>query len=302
MSTQFELRATVTDELADALENHFLENEWMHWGILQKELHDPYEVFGIFSDSHSAYAALSDLRSVFPELPKKFAEKTLEDTDWQNAYKEFLKPWSDRQLHWVPLWERNTYVAPANAICVYLDSGMAFGTGAHETTRLCARRLLDYYETHSSALEKRQIVDAGCGSGILALSAASLGFENVSGFDIDPEATVVCLKNASENPHITTPQFKTADLETGLKDQQADLLLANIQTNILIPFSPQLVQSVRPSGTLTLSGILTSEVEIVRAHYEAEFGRLFPKTGFDVDSRQDGEWSDLNFQLSTKQH
>ena len=302
MSTQFELRATVSDELADALENHFLENEWIHWGILQKELHDPYEVFGIFSDSDSAHAALSDLRAAFPELPEEFTETTLEDTDWQNAYKEFLKPWSDRQLHWVPLWERNTYTAPANAICVYLDSGMAFGTGAHETTRLCARRLLDYYEAHRDSTDTLQIVDAGCGSGILALSAAALGFENVIGFDIDPEAIAVCLKNASENPHITTPQFKTADLNTGLNDKQADLILANIQTDILIPFSLQLVQSVCPSGTLTLSGILTAEVETVRAHYEAEFGRVYPETALDVDSRQDGEWSDLNFRLSAKQN
>jgi ribosomal protein L11 methyltransferase len=177
---------------------------------------------------------------------------------------------------------------------------MAFGTGAHETTRLCAHRLLNYYESHGEYLDKSQIIDAGCGSGILALSAAALGFKNVSGFDIDPEAIVVCLKNASENPHITRPDFRTADLENGLKNTRADLLLANIQTDVLIPYSQQLVQSVSPSGTLVLSGILTKEVEQVRTRYMSEFARLYSEKMIDVDSRQDGEWSDLQFKIAAK--
>ena len=300
MSTQFELRAPVADALAVALEEYFLESEWIDWGIMQKELHDPYEVFGIFPDIDTAHAALEKLRRIFPELPEKFAEKTIEDSDWQNAYKEFLKPWHDRQLHWIPLWERDTYTAPEGAVCVYLDSGMAFGTGAHETTRLCARRLLDYYEAHRNQLSKSQVIDAGCGSGILALSAAALGFKNVSGFDIDPEATVVCLKNASENPHIATPEFRTADLENGLTNTRADLLLANIQTDILIPFSQRLVQSISPTGTLVLSGILTKEVEQVRTHYTNEFTRMHPGEVINIDSREDGEWSDLQFQASAR--
>ena len=300
MSIQFELRAPVADDLAAALEEYFLESEWIDWGIMQKELHDPYEVFGIFPDVDTAHKALAKLRCVFPELPEKFAEKTIEDSDWQNAYKEFLKPWSDRRLHWIPLWERDTYTAPEDAVCVYLDSGMAFGTGAHETTRLCAHRLFNYYETQSGYLDKLQVIDAGCGSGILALSAAALGFKNVSGFDIDPEAIVVCLRNVGENPHITRPDFRTADLENGLKSTQADLLLANIQTDVLIPYSQQLVQSISPSGILVLSGILTKEVEQVRTHYMSEFARLYSGKMIDVDSRQDGEWSDLQFQVAAK--
>ena len=300
MSTQFELRAPITNELAVSLEDYFLENEWIDWGIMQKELQDPYEVFGIFSDLNAARMALSKLRSAFPELPENFTERTFEEADWQNAYKEFLKPWKDRQLHWVPLWERDTYSVPEDAICIYLDSGMAFGTGAHETTRLCARRLLDFHESHRDALDKSRVVDAGCGSGILTLSAAALGFKNVSGFDIDPEAITVSLKNASENPHIRTPDFSTADLESGLKELQADLLLANIQTNILIPFSLPLVQSIHSSGTLVLSGILTKEIETVRNHYISTLDTTHPTKKIHVDSRQDGEWCDLQFKLSSR--
>lgn len=299
MTTQFELRTVISDELAHTIEDYFLENELINWGILRKEPQDPFELFGIFPDADTAQKALAELRIVFPELPERFTEKIIENTDWQNAYKAFLKPWSDRLLHWIPLWERETYTTPEDAACVYLDSGMAFGTGAHETTRLCARRLLDYYETHRDSLDKRRLIDAGCGSGILAMSAAALGFKTVSGFDIDPEAIAVCKQNADENPHITLPQFSTSDLESGLRGQQADLVLANIQTDVLIPFRAHLVQSVVAPGALVLSGILTREVESVRTEYTAAFAKLRPETTIDVDSRQDGEWSDLQFLLST---
>lgn len=298
MNTQFKLHATVSNELADALESYFLENELMDWGLLQKERHDPYEVFGIFPDSDTAYEALAELRAAFPELPENITGKIIADSDWQNAYKDFLKPWNDRLLHWIPLWERETYSAPAGAACVYLDSGMAFGTGAHETTRLCARRLIDYHEAPVRSLATCRLIDAGCGSGILALSAAALGFKDVSAFDIDPEAIAVCQKNADENPHLRAPQFTIADLEKGLHGERADLVLANIQTDILIPFRFQLVQSVTSSGILVLSGILNHEAESVRTHYETEFARLHPETTVQIDSRQDGEWSDLQFRLA----
>ncbi len=300
MSTQFEIRAIISDELAETIDSYFLENELINWGIMQKELNDPYEVFGIFPDSNSAHQALSKLRTAFPELPENFTEKVIEDADWQNAYKEFLKPWKDRLLHWIPLWERDAYSAPAGSACVYLDSGMAFGTGAHETTRLCARRLLDYREINVQSLDEPEVIDAGCGSGILALSATALGFKKVVGFDIDPEAIVVCHSNAAENPQLKIPGFRVADLEKGLHGQQADLVLANIQTDILIPFRSHLVKSVTASGTLVLSGILNKELELVRTDYTAEFAKLRPEMTIDVDSRQDGEWSDLQFKLSKK--
>ena len=180
---------------------------------------------------------------------------------------------------------------------VYLDAGMAFGTGAHETTRLCARRLLDYLESNQEQLEALEIIDAGCGSGVLALSAAALGFKNILGFDFDPEAIRVCHKNAQENKHIPAVQFEVADLEKGLNGRQADLLMANIQTDVLIPHSDPVVTGVKSGGTLALSGILTKELDEVRSHYETQFAKLRAEDKITVHSRQDGEWADLLFIL-----
>ncbi|MGB1127274.1 MAG: 50S ribosomal protein L11 methyltransferase [Opitutales bacterium] len=296
MSTQTELRAIVPAELADLLEAYFFETETAYWGVMQRERDDPYEVFGFFPDEATAGAELAELRREFPELPDDFALRTIHEADWQNAYKEFVKPWNDRQLHWIPLWERDTVTPPEGDVAVYLDAGMAFGTGAHETTRLCARRLLDYLETASKALSEIELIDAGCGSGILALSASALGVKRVFGFDFDPEAIRVCHENIQYNPQIPPVDFDVAALEQGLKGRKADLVLANIQTDVLIPHSDDLVQAVQAGGTLALSGILIKELELVRKHYATRFADLRNEK-ITIDSREDGEWADLCIQL-----
>lgn len=298
MSDLIELRAGIADALVDPLEAHFSETESPYWGIMQKEINDPYEVFGIFPDEATAGRELDALRAEFRELPEHFKQTPIVDADWQNAYKEFVKPWSDRQLHWIPLWERDAISPPANHAVVYLDAGMAFGTGAHETTRLCAGRLLDYLDEHPDALTAHEVIDAGCGSGVLALSAAALGFTQIYAFDFDPEAITVCHSNARENPHLKVPRFAVADLEAGFSEGcQADLVLANIQTDVLLPHCNPLINGVKASGCLALSGILEKERDQVRAHYAKEFARQRPEVTVSVDSRSDGEWSDLLFKL-----
>ena len=299
MSKQVELRAGIPEEMADPLEDYFCETESPYWGIMQKEVTDPYELFGIFPDEATASGALAVLRKDFKSLPIDFELAEIVDTDWQNAYKEFVKPWSDRQLHWIPLWERKNLTAPKGSAVVYLDAGMAFGTGAHETTRLCARRLLDYLETHPDALETDDVIDAGCGSGVLALSASALSFQKIYGFDFDPEAITVCHSNSAENTHLVKPEFVVADLEKGFAGgRQGNLVLANIQTDVLIPYCDPLVRGVKAGGTLALSGILTKELDQVRTHFLKQFAAQRPEAGIAIDSREDGEWGDLLFTLS----
>lgn len=283
----------------EPLEAHFCETETPYWGIMQKEITDPYELFGIFPDENTADAELNTLRGEFKELPEDFELTEIVDADWQNAYKEFVKPWSDRQLHWIPLWERETIQAPPDSAVVYLDAGMAFGTGAHETTRLCARRLIDYLEANPDSTARHAIIDAGCGSGVLALSASALGFKNIYAFDFDPEAITVCHSNARENSHLPKPEFAVADLEAGFAgDRQGDLVLANIQTDVLIPHCTPLIHGVKSDGILALSGILTKELSQVRDHYAAEFAKQRPEVNLTIDTREDGEWADLRFILS----
>ena len=92
MSYQIELRAEITDKLLELLCDYFLETESVNWGVIQGQIQDPYYVFGIFPDSIAANEALKILRSEFPNLPNKFVETKVKTADWQNAYKQYIKP------------------------------------------------------------------------------------------------------------------------------------------------------------------------------------------------------------------
>jgi ribosomal protein L11 methyltransferase len=175
-------------------------------------------------------------------------------------------------------------VLPAGDEVLWLDPGMAFGTGNHETTRLVVERLIQFARENGVT---GGVIDAGCGSGILALSAAKLGFPSVSAFDNDPEAVRVSGENARLNGLAGRVEFYLGDLITGLRDRQAALLLANIQANLLMDFARELCGAVRPRGRLVLSGILSAELEQVRSKF------LEVTSGWPTESKIKGEWADL---------
>jgi ribosomal protein L11 methyltransferase len=208
----------------------------------------------------------------------------LADQDWTDSYKAHFKAWQFGHLHWVPIWEREAFVLPEGELVLWLDPGMAFGTGNHETTRLVVERLVQVADKNGI---RGRVIDAGCGSGILALSAVKLGFTQVAAFDNDPLAVDVSRTNAELNGLAGRVDFYTGNLITGLAGRQAELVLANIQADVLIKFAPQLVAAVAPQGVLVLSGILASELAQVRAMFE-----VLPSI-WKTESRVMGEWSDL---------
>jgi len=206
------------------------------------------------------------------------------DTNWKESYKIHFKAWKFGELNWVPVWERDTFVLPAGEQVLWLDPGMAFGTGNHETTRLVVERLVDYKQRNGA---KGRVLDAGCGSGILALSAIKLGFNDVAGFDNDGVAVQVSEANAGLNAMAGAARFFVGDLVTGLAGHQAELVLANIQADVLVHHSRELVAAVAPGGELVLSGILAGEADRVAT----AFAGIVPD--WRSDSREMGEWSDL---------
>jgi ribosomal protein L11 methyltransferase len=134
------------------------------------------------------------------------------------------------------------------------------------------------------------VIDAGCGSGILALSASLLGFKDVYGFDNDPEAVRVSMENAAANGLANHVRFETADLATGLAGRSAEIVLANIQADILKRNVEPLLGAVVPGGALILSGILAIEHESVRTTFAAA------APGWRSQARTMGEWSDLQLE------
>ena len=291
-----ELRLSIETSLAAELEAFFCEDYQQCWMLEENWKTGEQFLRGYFETEEDLSAAFGALRETFPALGSSPVISELADRDWREAYKLHFKPWHDRGLHWVPVWERDSYPLPEGDQIVYLDPGMAFGTGNHETTRLCVRRLLDARDTWGDVVPQRSVIDAGCGSGILAISARKLGFAPVYGFDLDPDSVSISLDNERLCDLEGTIEFRWADLVEGLNGRSADLLLVNILANVLCDHAALLVASVRPGGWLVLSGILAREVEQVHAVF-AEV--IAARTGQcpAMDSRTDGDWADLLYQL-----
>lgn len=282
----------ISAAMAEILDVYFEESEIIGWSIHQDALTGDYRLLGHFESQEMADDAWVALKTVFSTLPESCETQVLQPESWQEAYKVYLQPWSYHELHWVPAWEWDNYKLPEGHVALKLDPGMAFGTGSHETTRLVAQRLLRLKHDLSKEAAKVHVLDAGCGSGILALSAYLLGFGHVKGFDIDPEAVRISQENRDLNA--ISPEavhFYTAGLPGGLMGKPVDCLLANIQTEILIPQAQSLIEAIAPSGALILSGILNKEIATVIEAYkplaEAHWGQ------FELDSQSMGEWSDL---------
>ncbi len=298
-----ELRTAVTAPMIDQLEEWLNELSRCPWGLTTDPTGTACELFGYFEDAEAARVAWENLRAAFPALPDQPKKATLDDRDWKEAYKAHLRPWSHGDLHWVPVWMRDEYPLPPGHTRLLFDAGLAFGTGDHPTTRLMAQRLLEFRDTRGrKKISDARIIDAGCGSGILALSAALLGGRNVFGFDRDPEAITVSRENLSANGLAPTAvELVHAGIEAALQGRRADLLLANIQADVLALHADDLATAILPGGTLAMSGILAAEVRDVRTAFEPILTRLW---NFEVPdeleafgrSRVMGDWCDLVFQ------
>lgn len=287
-----ELRMPVDPALADELEEHFCMDHQQCWMLHENWQTHKHELRGFFECREDADTELEKLREHFPALAGMPELRELADRDWKEAYKLHFKPWHERGLHWVPVWEKDGYELPPGEEIVYLDPGMAFGTGNHETTRLCVRRLLDARDDWAGDLPRKTVIDAGCGSGILAISARKLGFREIFAFDNDPDSVRISLDNARLCEVEGRIAFQWADLQEGLQGRSADLLLANILSPVLCAHAGLLVAAVRPGGRLVLSGILDREKQEVHATFAEALGQ----PGLPLDSRTDGDWADLCYQ------
>ncbi|AHF90849.1 ribosomal protein L11 methyltransferase [Opitutaceae bacterium TAV5] len=297
MSALYEIKTAIRPEAADAVDDILLELGVEGWSLLQDVIVNRAWIVGIFlSDSEAeARARWQELAPLVRDIaaPEEPAIRALADQDWRDSYKAHFHPWQFGRLHWVPVWERDRYTLPAGDGAIWLDPGLAFGTGNHETTRLCVERLVRQAEAYAAAaadgsgLDGRRVIDAGCGSGILALSAARLGFREVDAFDNDPEAIRVSRENAALNELAGAVRFYEGDLVSGLAGRTADIVLANIQADVLMRFVKPLVGAVAPGGLLVLSGILAHENEQVRAAFAPATG------GWRTEHRVMGEWSDV---------
>jgi len=183
----------------------------------------------------------------------------LSEEDWAHSWKKYYKPikTGDR-LVIVPVWE--TYEAKEGEITVLMDPGMAFGTGTHETTRLCAAMLEKF------TVPGCKVLDVGCGSGILAICASKLGAESCFACDIDPQAVKVAVENTVLND---TPNVKCAvsDLLKQVEKTEGgyDVVVANIVADIIIRLAPDVREYMSQNAVFIVSGIIEERADEVIA-------------------------------------
>lgn len=186
--------------------------------------------------------------------------ETLEDRAWE---REWLKDFRPMRFG-TRLWICPTAYAPPepDAVNIVLDPGLAFGTGTHPTTALCLERL------DGANLTGRDVIDYGCGSGILAIAAAKLGARRVWAVDNDPQALLATRDNAARNG---VERLIEACAPDGLLVTPVDFLVANILAGPLVSLASRLAGLVRPGGALALSGILADQERDIRAAYAPWF-------------------------------
>lgn len=281
-----EARMEIVPAAAGIVEERLLEREAVDWSVHEDVLLGRAWIIGIFSTATEAKTSSAQLQAALPTgtVAGKMELRELPESEWRDSYKAHFHAWQFGRLHWVPVWERNSFRLPENDAVLWLDPGLAFGTGNHETTRLCVERLVEFAQRNGTA---GRVIDAGCGSGILALSAARLGFGNVLGFDSDPEAVRVSEENAVLNELEGRVAFFVGDVAGSLRGVQAELVMANILADVLIRHAKELTEAIAPGGTLALSGILAAECKEVRTAF------LACASGWAQESRTMSEWSDL---------
>ena len=207
---------------------------------------------------------LEEMRTFMEMGDLEIEESQTEDVDWVNNWKKFFKPIRlDEQIVIKPTWE-TLEDQTEDMIVVEIDPGTAFGTGSHETTRLCIGQLKKYMK------DGDEILDAGSGSGILSFVCNKLGAKHVLGIDIDPIAVDVAGENRDVN-HIPAEavEFKCGNV---LEDQKLvesiganyDIVVANILADVIIPMSAVVQKFMKDDGIFISSGIINIKEDEVR--------------------------------------
>ncbi len=216
-------------------------------------------------------ALVQTLEQRYPEM--EVVVESQENKDWMEEWKKGFHAFKLYDKFWiVPSWEK----APEGVEPIFIDPGMAFGTGTHETTQICSE--LIYKDLQSNDI--KSLIDVGTGTGILAFVAYKMGVLNVMGTDNDREA----IRVAKENADINKVEMRLTEKDLNMIPEKFDVVVANIIDGVLLKLKELLLQKRNPGGSFILSGIIIEN--------DAEFIEGFLKdTDLKVIERiQKGEW------------
>ena len=226
---------------------------------------------------------LEEMRSYLNVGDCTIEESQTEDVDWVNNWKQYFHQFYIDDILVIPSWE-NVEAKDSDKMVIHIDPGTAFGTGMHETTQLCIRQLKKY------VTEDTEILDVGCGSGILGMLALKFGAKHSVGTDLDPCAIDATYENMDNNG-ISRDQYEVMigniiddkAVQDKVGYEKYDIVAANILADVLVPLTPVIIHQLKKGGIYITSGIIEDKEEVV---VEA-----VKKAGLEVlEVNHQGEW------------
>ena len=226
---------------------------------------------------------LEEMRSYLNVGDCTIEESQTEDVDWVNNWKQYFHQFYIDDILVIPSWE-NVEAKDSDKMVIHIDPGTAFGTGMHETTQLCIRQLKKY------VTEDTEILDVGCGSGILGMLALKFGAKHSVGTDLDPCAIDATYENMDNNG-ISRDQYEVMigniiddkEVQDKVGYEKYDIVAANILADVLVPLTPVILNQLKKGGIYITSGIIEDKEEVV---VEA-----VKKAGLEVlEVNHQGEW------------
>jgi len=179
-----------------------------------------------------------------------------EDSEWTEVWKKYFKPFkAGEKIVICPEWEQ--YSPKDDEIMLKIDPGAAFGSGLHETTQMCIAELEKYVSS------KSEIIDIGCGSGILSIAAAKLGANSVLALDRDKVCIDITKENCSINETGNTVEAKISDLLSDTEVRHADIIVANIIADVIISLNKNVREYLKTDGIYIMSGIIADRLKDV---------------------------------------
>lgn len=226
---------------------------------------------------------LEEMRSYLNVGECTIEESQTEDVDWVNNWKQYFHQFYIDDILVIPSWE-NVEAKDSNKMVIHIDPGTAFGTGMHETTQLCIRQLKKY------VTEDTEILDVGCGSGILGMLALKFGAKHSVGTDLDPCAIDATYENMDNNG-ISRDQYEVMigniiddkAVQDKVGYEKYDIVAANILADVLVPLTPVIIHQMKKGGIYITSGIIEDKEDVVV--------KAVKEAGLEVlEVNHQGEW------------
>jgi len=247
----------------------FLEENKQYWDYIDEELEKSIQgicrVKFYLENTEKGFMHLGYVRSKL-KVGEKLNMRPVKDSDWENNWKQYYKPIKvGNKLLIVPEWEEN--VDSEGRTVVKLDPGLMFGTGSHPTTQMCLEALEYVCE------KGKNILDLGCGSGILAIAALKLGCDYAIGCDIDEKSPEAAMDNARLNliaddhvSFIAGDVTSDEELRKELLQNRYEIITANIVADVIIALAPGIKDYMTDDGIFICSGIIEGrEEEVIKA-------------------------------------